>query len=57
VHPPAGSNPLLVYALQPGWTFLLWPVLLGSTALVIGAALWRHLVAEPPKHRETPPRP
>ena len=41
VHPPAGSNPLLVYALHPGWTFLLWPVLLGSTALVLGAALWR----------------
>ncbi len=57
VHPPAGSNPLLVYALHPGWTFLLWPVLLGSTALVVGAALWRCLVAEQPKHGETPPQP
>lgn len=34
-------NPLLVFALHPGWTFLLWPVLLGSTALVLGAAIWR----------------
>lgn len=41
VHPPAGSNPLLVFALNPGWSFLLWPALLGSTALVISAALWR----------------
>ncbi|MFM2169075.1 MAG: hypothetical protein RIS79_3446 [Verrucomicrobiota bacterium] len=27
VHPPAGSNPLLVSAMHPGWTSLLWPVL------------------------------
>jgi CBS-domain-containing membrane protein len=43
VHPPAGSNPLLVYALHPGWSSLLWPVLPGSMALVLGAALWRRL--------------
>lgn len=49
VHPPAGSNPLLVFALCPDWTFLLWPALLGSTALVLGAALWRHVSAESSK--------
>ena len=41
VHPPAGSDPLLVYALNPDWGFLLWPVLLGSLALVGLAAVWR----------------
>lgn len=53
VHPPAGSNPLLVFALRPDWTFLLWPVLLGSIALVLGAALWRRVSTEPP----APPQP
>lgn len=41
VHPPAGSNPLLVFAVHPHWTFLLWPTLLGSTALVLLAWAWR----------------
>lgn len=25
VHPPAGSNPVIVFLLQPGWDFLLYP--------------------------------
>lgn len=48
VHPPAGSNPLLVFALHPGWSFLLWPALLGSTALVLLAWLWRRAFAQRP---------
>lgn len=51
VHPPAGSNPLLVFALQPGWTFLLTPALLGSVALVLLAWAWRRLA--PPHRHET----
>lgn len=51
VHPPAGSNPLLVFALQPGWTFLLSPALLGSAALVLLAWAWRRLA--PPHRHET----
>jgi CBS-domain-containing membrane protein len=35
VHPPAGSNPVIVYLAQPGWDFLLFPTLLG--ALIVSA--------------------
>lgn len=35
-HPPAGANPILVMLLNPGWGFLLTPVLVGA---VIIAAL------------------
>jgi CBS-domain-containing membrane protein len=48
VHPPAGSNPLLVFALKPGWLFLISPALLGSLALVLLAWAWRRLA---PHHR------
>lgn len=46
VHPPAGSNPLIVFALQPDWSFLLFPTLLGSVALVLLVHGWRRL--QPP---------
>lgn len=36
VHPPAGANPILIMLLNPGWGFLLTPVLVGA---VIIAAL------------------
>lgn len=29
-HPPAGANPILVMLLNPGWSFLLTPVLAGA---------------------------
>jgi CBS-domain-containing membrane protein len=38
VHPPAGSNPVIVYLAQPGWDFLLFPTLVGAL-IVIGVAL------------------
>lgn len=41
VHPPACSNPLIVFALKPGWTFLLFPTLTGA-ALIVGVALFYH---------------
>lgn len=34
VHPPAGSNPVIIYLLHPGWSFLLAPTLLGALLLV-----------------------
>lgn len=43
-HPPAGADPLIVLATSPGWGFLGTPVLLGSLALVLIAAMW-HRVA------------
>ena len=35
VHPPAGSNPVIVFLSQPGWSFLLFPTLAG--ALIVTA--------------------
>ncbi|MCJ8300923.1 MAG: HPP family protein, partial [Pseudomonadales bacterium] len=32
-HPPAGANPILVMLLNPGWGFLLTPVLVGAVIL------------------------
>ena len=40
-HPPAGADPLVVLALQPGWSFLILPVVLGAVALV-GVAVAYH---------------
>jgi CBS-domain-containing membrane protein len=34
VHPPAGSNPVIVFMTQPGWSFVLFPTLVGSLVLV-----------------------
>lgn len=50
VHPPAGSNPLLIFALQPDWSFLLWPTLIGSVALVSCAWVWQRLFPKPNAH-------
>jgi CBS-domain-containing membrane protein len=35
MHPPAGSNPLIVFLLQPSWKFALNPTLEGALVLVI----------------------
>ncbi|RQN40139.1 HPP family protein [Paraburkholderia tropica] len=41
VHPPAGSNPVIIFAAQPGWSFLVLPTMLGAVALVlIGWIYW-----------------
>ena len=37
-HPPAGSNPVIVFMIQPSWDFLLFPTLSG-TILIVGVAL------------------
>lgn len=39
-HPPAGADPLLVFASDPGWSFLGMPVAVGALAMVIIAALF-----------------
>jgi len=44
VHPPAGSNPVIVFMAQPGWPFLLLPTLAGAALiLLIGWLYWRLL--------------
>jgi CBS-domain-containing membrane protein len=42
VHPPAGSNPVIVFLMQPSWGFLLFPTLVGALVLVAVALLYNN---------------
>ncbi len=42
-HPPAGSNPVIIYLLKPAWSFLLFPTLFGAIVLVIIAVIYNNL--------------
>ncbi|WP_126454947.1 HPP family protein [Sulfuriflexus mobilis] len=42
-HPPAGADPLVVMLVGQSWGYLLFPVAIGSTILVIIAMLYRKL--------------
>ena len=42
VHPPAGSNPVIVFLSQPTWSFLLFPTLLGAVVLVAVALIYNN---------------
>lgn len=46
-HPPAGANPLVIFASDPGWVFLLFPVAAGAVALVCVAFLWHRFSGTP----------
>ncbi len=47
VHPPAGSNPVIVFlAAAPGWEFLVFPTLIGSVLLVLVALLFNNATRE-----------
>ena len=50
VHPPAGSNPVIVMLTAPVWGFLLMPTLVGAVLLVLVAVLFNNL----PKDRTYP---
>ena len=39
VHPPAGSNPVIIFLSQPTWDFLWFPTLTGAVVLVMVALL------------------
>ena len=41
VHPPATSNPLVVFLLKPHWSFLLFPTLAGAVTIIL-VALFVH---------------
>jgi len=43
VHPPAGSNPVIVFLIQPGWDFLLFPTLAGALLLAVVALIYNNL--------------
>jgi CBS-domain-containing membrane protein len=44
VHPPAGSNPVIVFLLQPGWGFLLFPTVLGAVIVTTVALVYNNAV-------------
>lgn len=46
VHPPAGSNPVIVFLAQPAWSFLWYPTLAGALLLVIVALIYNNLTRE-----------
>jgi len=50
VHPPAGSNPVIVMLTLPAWNFLLTPTLIGALILVAVAVLFNNI----PKERAYP---
>lgn len=50
VHPPAGSNPVIVMLLAPTWSFMLTPTLIGAIILVLVALFFNNA----PKGRTYP---
>lgn len=44
VHPPAGSNPVIIMLAHAGWPFLLMPTLLGVLALQAAALVFHGVV-------------
>lgn len=42
VHPPAGSNPVIVFLVQPAWGFLLLPTLFGALIVVAVALIYNN---------------
>ena len=42
VHPPAGSNPVIVFLGLPGWGFLLFPTLVGALVVVAVALVYNN---------------
>lgn len=44
VHPPAGSNPVIVFLSQPNWGFLLYPTLAGALIVTLVALLYNNAV-------------
>lgn len=43
VHPPAGSNPVIVFLSQPSWSFLLYPTLIGTLIVTLLAILYNNM--------------
>ena len=43
VHPPAGSNPVIIFLTQPDWLFLVFPTLAGVIRLLFIARLFQKI--------------
>jgi CBS-domain-containing membrane protein len=48
VHPPAGSNPVIVFLGHSGWGFFLFPVFSGVLILVLIGWLYNNAVRKTP---------
>jgi CBS-domain-containing membrane protein len=46
VHPPAGSNPVIVFVLKSSFSFLFFPTLIGAIIIVAIALLFNNLTRE-----------
>ena len=42
-HPPAGSNPVIVFLTQPGWNFVLFPTAIGASILLLTALIYNNV--------------
>jgi CBS-domain-containing membrane protein len=47
-HPPAGSNPIIIFLSAPSWGFLLFPTLAGALAIVLIALIYNNLTRDTP---------
>lgn len=47
MHPPAGSNPVIVYLAAPHWGFLFFPTLAGALVMVGVAVLYHRACRRP----------
>lgn len=45
-HPPAGSNPFIVFLVGANWDFLVMPTLLGAIIIVVVALFYNNLSSE-----------
>lgn len=50
VHPPAGSNPVIVFLSLASWDFLLFPTLIGSLILLGSAFIYNNLSVNYPSY-------
>lgn len=46
VHPPAGSNPVIVFLTLPAWDFLLFPTLIGALIICVVALVYNNATRE-----------
>lgn len=44
VHPPAGSNPVIVFLGHPGWSFLVFPTLVGAVCVALVALVYNNMM-------------
>lgn len=45
-HPPAGSNPVIIYLTKPVWSFLLFPTVFGAIILILVALVYNNFTRE-----------